>query len=168
MITVKKDPFQPKSIEITVKDGLTTEETITLVSNAVNVKVETQPAADIYLDSKFVGAGNYSGIIAAGVTTFEARKEGYLSDKKDIELSVGEPVIINLTVQPIYGNLDVVSTPIDAKVFLNGQERGITPITLQKLIIGNYELKLEKAGYIPKIKTVTIAENKNTELKRNA
>ncbi|MEI7831181.1 MAG: PEGA domain-containing protein [Prolixibacteraceae bacterium] len=164
LITIKKNFFQPKSIEVIVKDGETTEHTITLASIAANVTISTQPSADIFIDGKFIANGSYQGKIPAGVSTFEARKEGYYPDKKDQDISVGETVSINLAVQPKLGSMDVVSNPMDAKVFLNGQEKGITPLTLQDLTTGDYELKLEKKGFAPIVKTITIAENKTTEV----
>ncbi|MEI7420601.1 MAG: PEGA domain-containing protein [Prolixibacteraceae bacterium] len=164
IITVKKDQFQPKSIEINVKDGETTEETITLISTAVNLTIETQPVADIFIDGKFVSNGKYQGKIQAGLTTFEAKKESYYTDKKDIEVRQGEPLNLILTVQPKQGNVNILSNPIDAKVFLNGQDKGITPLTLQKLLIGSYELKIEKKGYTSSIKNITVEEDKTIEI----
>ena len=88
IITLKKALYQPKSLEIKISDGMTTEQTVSLVSNAVIVKVATQPIADIYIDNNFVGNGIYQGKVPAGVITFEARKEGYNNDKKDLEITV--------------------------------------------------------------------------------
>jgi len=163
-ITVRKDNFQPKSVELLIKDGQLTEDTIALSSTGVYVTLNASNDADIYIDGAVVGRGTYQGQIPAGVSTFEAKKEGYYSDKKDKDLAVGESITINLAVQPIVGSLDVVSSPMDATVFLNGEQKGTTPITLKNLMVGKYELKLEKEGYFGSLNDITITENKTAEV----
>lgn len=134
------------------------------MSNAVLVKIATHPLADIYIDNNFVGNGIFQGKVPAGVATFEARKEGYYNDKKDMEITAGDAVTVNLSVQPKLGSIDIVSNPLDAKVTLNGEEKGITPLTLQNLLIGNYELRIDKKGFVGSKKTIFISENKTTEV----
>lgn len=163
-ITVKKELFQPKSIEITVRDGEISEETMTLNPNFANVTVLAEPNADIYIDGIYKAKNRFQGRIPTGVSTFEAKKGSYYPDKRDKEIAAGEELTINLTVRPILGNIEILSNPIDARIFLNNEEKGTTPITLQKLLVGNYELKLEKKGYKTIIKTIAIAEDKTTEV----
>lgn len=163
-ITLKKELYQPKSIELTLKDGETIEEIITMNPNFANVTITTIPNADIYIDGEFKAKNRYQGRIAGGVITVEARKENYYTDKKDKEIAAGDEVTINLKVQPKMGNIEIVSNPIDAKIFLNNEEKGVTPITLQKQLAGNYELKLEKKGYRTVIKSITIDEGKTTDV----
>ncbi|MEI7830051.1 MAG: PEGA domain-containing protein [Prolixibacteraceae bacterium] len=164
VVTVKKDFFQPKSIKVQVSDGQITEETISMISSVAKVQVETQPSADIYIDGKFVAKNVYEGNISAGVTTFEARKEGYYTDKQDVDIIAGEAKIITLSVRQIVGNIDVVSTPIEAKIYLDGVPKGITPVTLQNVAIGNHEIKMEMAEYETLVKTIEVAENKTIEV----
>ncbi len=166
-ITVKKEMFQPKSLEITIADGQTTLENITLSQNFANLTISTQPEADIFIDGTKKGTGIYKGRLLAGVHTFEGKKDKYYSDKKNRETQIGEEVIINLALIPMQGNLDVVSSPIDAIVSLDGIVKGKTPLTLNKLLIGEYALKLEKSGYGTIIKTIQINEGKTTEVNEN-
>lgn len=164
IITVKKEFFQPKSIKIQISDEQTTEESITLISNVAKVQIETQPKADIYIDEKFVANGVFQGSLPAGVTTFEARKAGWYSDKKDIDILAGETKFITLSVKQMVGSVDVISTPIEAKIYLDGVAKGITPITLPNIAVGNHEIKMEIAGYETLVKTIEILENKTIEL----
>lgn len=163
-ITVKKELYQPKSIELTVKDSELSEETITLDPNFAEVSIIAEPNADIYIDGIYKANNRFQGRIPAGVTTFEAKKQSHYPDKKDKEIIAGEELTINLTVRPIFGILDVVSNPIDATIFLNNEEKGATPMMLQKLLVGNYELKLEKKGYKTVNKSISITEDKTTEV----
>jgi len=163
-ITIKKENYQPKSFELTIKDGDTFERTEKLSSNAANVTITAQNDADIYIDDKYVAKGSYQGVISAGVVTFEAKKEGYYSDKKEKDIAIGETAAIDLSPKPIVGSAEVLSEPIDATVFLNGVEKGTTPLPLKNLMVGKYELRLEKEGYYGSISNLTITENKTTEV----
>jgi uncharacterized protein (TIGR02145 family) len=165
-ITFKKENYQPRSFELTVKDGDVIEKSEKLFSNAANVTITAQNDADIYVDGKYVGKGSYQGVISAGVVTFEAKKEGYYSDKKEKDIAINEVNTINLSPQPMVGSVEVLSEPIDATVFLNGLEKGTTPITLRNLMIGKYELKLEKEGYYASLIDLSILENKIMEVNK--
>lgn len=64
--------------------------------------------------------------------------------------------------QPL-GALRVVSTPAGAKVTVDAQARGVTPLTLTGLSPGRHEVVLESdAGRVHQ--TVTVAANETTEL----
>ena len=47
---------------------------------------------------------------------------------------------------PTSSAIEIASQPSEARVFIDGVDRGLTPITLQ-LPFGTYEIRLEKAGY---------------------
>ncbi len=157
-VTVKMDMYQPKSIEVSISDGQTTIENITLSPNFAKVTIVTQPEADIYLDGIKIGSGSYSARVLAGIHTFEAKKESHYPDKKEREVTLGNDLSVNLTLQPQLGDLEIVSTPIEATVSLNGVEKGTTPITLKKLLVGNYELQLSKEGFSKTVNMITIKE----------
>lgn len=163
-ITVKKDLYQPQNIEAIVTDGGLFEKTIKLTTNASNVTVNAQNDADIFIDGKLVGRALYQGNIPSGVVTFEAKKSGFYTDKKNQDIAVGDSVTINLNPQPIVGRLEILSSPIDAIVYLNGEKKGTTPLPMPNLMIGKYELRLEKDGYFGKLIDITINENKTTEI----
>lgn len=163
-VTVKKEMYQPKSLEVTIVDGQTTTENITLSPNFAKVAIITQPDADIYLDGNKIGTGSYTARVLAGIHTFEAKKESHYSDKKEREVTADNDFTVNLSLQPQLGNVEIVSTPIEATVSLNGIEKGTTPITLKKLLVGNYELQLTKDGFSKIVKTITIIEGQTVEI----
>ncbi|MEW6369024.1 MAG: TonB family protein [Acidobacteriota bacterium] len=50
-------------------------------------------------------------------------------------------------VQPAVGTLELHTTPEGASVFVNGEMRGATPLTLSSLPFGTYNLRFELKGY---------------------
>ena len=163
-LVVKKIMFTPVSKEFTVKDGETTDLRIELKPNFAQVRVEANAGASIYIDDEKKGTGTYTGRLMPGLHTFEARLESYTSDKKQLEVVAGEEKTIRLQALAKTGNLDVTSTPFGATIKLNGMEKGKTPATLKNLLVGTYTLSLEKENHGSVSKTITISENKNTEI----
>jgi hypothetical protein len=51
----------------------------------------------------------------------------------------------------------VDSRPSGARVLLNGRARGTTPLTLDSLAPGDYEVTLQLSGYQPFTTTVTVS-----------
>lgn len=59
---------------------------------------------------------------------------------------------------PVLGTLAVASEPAGASVSLNGEARGVTPLTLSDLALGEYEVKVESKGFQPFTQKVTLAD----------
>ncbi len=51
-------------------------------------------------------------------------------------------------------SLSITSSPNKAEVYLNGNERGETPLSLQLNPAKTYNVKFKKSGYEPEIRTV--------------
>jgi tetratricopeptide (TPR) repeat protein len=49
--------------------------------------------------------------------------------------------------KPKYGNLKVVTTPPGAMIYVDGKQRGVSPVTLSSLRSGEHHLKGAKEGY---------------------
>jgi TonB family protein len=43
-------------------------------------------------------------------------------------------------------------------VSINGESRGVTPLDLQSLLWGNYQVTIDQKGYTPHVETVTLSE----------
>ncbi|MDD1705895.1 MAG: PEGA domain-containing protein [Methanoregulaceae archaeon] len=61
---------------------------------------------------------------------------------------------------PDSGSLNIFSFPSGARVFLGGEQEGVTPLTLSDLEPGTYSLILQEEGYSPFEKNVTIHAGK--------
>ena len=54
------------------------------------------------------------------------------------------------------GRLQVRSRPSSAEVFVNGDRRGVTPLTLSELSPGAYTVRVARAGYAPSEQRITL------------
>ncbi len=59
---------------------------------------------------------------------------------------------------PVLGTLGVESEPAGAAVSLNGEARGVTPLNLSDLALGEYEVKVEAKGFLPFTQKVTLGD----------
>jgi len=57
------------------------------------------------------------------------------------------------------GKLHVESEPAGAAVTLNGEARGVTPLDVADLFLGNHEVKVELKGYAPVTQTIVLSED---------
>jgi len=73
--------------------------------------------------------------------------------------------VIKLTPLPSYATLEVETTPTNAKLYINGEEKGVTPYTVDKLKPGEYEIKITKSGYENYIDKITLKDNENKTMK---
>ena len=148
--------YQPKTKKVTVRDEQTTTIAFNLVPAFANVSVTTQPKAEIVIDNQTKGTGSWNGRLLEGIYTIKAQKEKYHSQSEQLEVIAGKDETLNFTLTGKTGSADIVTNPMDARVYLNGKNKGTSPLTLDDLLIGSYELRLEKKGYGIIKKTLTI------------
>ena len=111
-----------------------------------NVLSETTPCS---ID--MLGCGNYN---------LEVSKDKYYTSTQVIAITKDEETIIDVNLEPITGVLIVKSTPKGADVIIDGENYGKTPLTIDKMLIGEYYLDFEKNGnFLVPTKTILITEN---------
>ena len=73
-------------------------------------------------------------------------KEGYQTIQKEITIRAGNVAQEELRLQAVGGGLIVDSSPPGSEVYVNGQLRGTTPVTLA-LDAGRYTVTVRRTGY---------------------
>ncbi len=164
-IRLQREWYQPISKYVVVKDTQTVEQLVVMQPIFGDVKITAQNKAGIYIDGTYKADGYWEGRLIEGYHTFEAKKDKYHPDKSKIEITAGETRELSLNAQPMFGKVKIVSNPFDATITINGKEYGKTPITLDKMLIGNYSVELSKLGYTTVSKSVEIKENETSEIR---
>jgi len=167
-LTLRQQWYETKKVKITIADGENKTETITLSPTFAKVNIITEPNANIFVDNREVGNGNYNGRLIAGLHTFEARKDKHHNDSKKLELISGTNKELSLHPKPIYGTLKIVSTPFNSdyvvKSNFTDNYTGTTPNTIRKLLVGEYTVSISKTGYASETNTIKIKENETEEI----
>ena len=159
-VTLMKEMFETVTKTVMVRDKNVGEIEIPMKATFANIKVVTDSESDIYIDDTKVGKGTWSGRLGEGEHIVEARKASHRNTVKKINVAAGrnDEVTVSNPV-PIYGILNLNTTPDDAFVYLDGVKIGETPIIKNNVLIGEHKLKFEKPGCAPLEKTVTVIEN---------
>lgn len=163
-IQVIKDNYQPSAQKITISDGETSTVKFTLNPNFSEVIIRTLPDAEIIIDNDSKGTGNWQGRLSLGVHTLEARLDKYKTARKDIEITAGDNQSIDLSPTPLFGSADIISSPSNAIIGVDGKNFGTTPNTIKDLSVGLHNLRLIKQGYSNIDTTFLIAEGNTTEV----
>jgi hypothetical protein len=163
-VQVLKEMYQPQTQKIIIQDGKTTEASLVMKPNYAEVNVAAPAESEVYINNELKGNGPWQGRLNAGIYSVEVRREKHRPAKQDIEVKAGEKRTVNLQPLPIYGSLDVITTPIGASIVIDGKDYGTTPKTISKLLVGDYNVTLSKDGYATIYKKITIVEAKSAEL----
>lgn len=155
-----------KEIELKVADRIPQKVAVDLVADSARVSFSSEPAgADILIN------GSSRGVtplvvdqIPSGVTEVVLQREGYAPYREKLVLKAGESITVEarLTMQP--GALSVVAQPDAARIYLNDEYRGETPLDLEGLAPGEYRVRAERRGFETDARTVRVrAGEKTTE-----
>ena len=157
--------YHPQSGIFTVA-GAKVERAVTLVSDAAKVTLAASDGAEIYVNGKRVGEGRWSGELISGTYIFEARKSGHRTQTLSKEIT-STPTSQSYTLPactPIYGGVDIISTPIMADIAIDGKTVGRTPLKLDNILAGAHTVTISKGGYKSHTQSITVAEDKETTL----
>jgi hypothetical protein len=69
---------------------------------------------------------------------------------------------LNVTLSPKPARLVVTSRPSGARVYVNNERRGDTPLTLPELAPGTYRVRVEQDGYDPLARTLDLVRSSDT------
>ncbi len=127
----------------------------------------TPTGAQVYLDGAYQGVTPLRLVARSGTRTLELTLDGYAPYRTTLRLQPGgrEEVDVTLDRAQRLGMLNVESNPRDAAVYVDGRYVGQTPLTRLDLAPGRYRVEVERSGYTPVTRTVTIAQGRTTNLR---
>jgi hypothetical protein len=156
---VQAPNYLPKTGKVTVDDPNNTKtEVVRLKSDFVEVTLKVDADAEIWVNNEKKGTRTWTGPLGKGTYKIECKKEGYVTTmiSKEITTEMNEQTITLPAPTPIYGSLNVESTPIGATIYIDGKEVGKTPKAFDEILVGWHELKLIKDGYLNYSDTLNI------------
>ena len=152
---------------VDIIDGQQTELDATLDARFATVTINSLPGATIKVNGQEKGRGSYSEEFAEGIYDIEVSLKSHRSVTRQIEVVAKQPQTLTIEPTPIYGMLDIMTNPMYANVTINGKSYGDTPLSIEKMLIGDYEVVLSKEGCATVTKRVTITENNLSTVKES-
>lgn len=149
------DPDHPKTVKVKLK------------SNFAEVTLTVDADAEIWVNNDKKGVRSWTGSLGKGTYKIECKQEGHetsLTTKEITAAMNGQTITLSAPV-PIYGSLNVESTPIGATIYIDGKEIGKTPRYIDEVLIGQRALRLVKEGYEEYSETVSITKGERKQVK---
>ena len=123
------------------------------------------PGAMVYLDGEYKGATplHVRGL-SVGEHLVKIAKFGRKPWIRNIRVGAArERIDVRLADRPT-GVLVVTSEPDGAAVFVDGERKGETPLTVDGVELGEHELRISKQHFTPQDATVEVSEPKRVEV----
>lgn len=94
--------------------------------------------------------------VPKGLATVVFRLAGYEEETRELRLQPGERQTLALRLKGKAARLTVVSTPEQARVFIDDDFQGKTPLTLTTVRPGEHNIRVELDGHAPLVRTVQV------------
>ena len=118
--------------------------------------------AQVFIDGEHAGATPLrTGRIPAGLHQLKLTAgESFKAASNTVVVERGQEKEVKIRLLPVKGSIAVSSDPSGATVYLDGEGKGNTPLFVYGVTVGQYSLKLVKAGCEDWEKQITVEELK--------
>lgn len=126
----------------------------------------TPPGASVFLDGKKIGETPLDKKeLATGIYVLELKLKGYNPFAR--RLGVGENETVRIKPPPLIrrGRLEVSVEPVGAEIFIGGKKMGRSPLVLDDLPYGFYDVVAKKEGWTERSAEVELKDGEKTVLK---
>lgn len=160
-VMVKKKLYDPYVEEMKMADSAYVLLNPKLKENysLAKISVTNSKDAQIYIDGELVGTGQWNGKIEAGRHIIEARKASHKPSEREILVVKNQDLNISMFAPtPIYGKLEVTTTPRGADVYIDGKLAGRSELNLQNILVGGHVVDIKKKGFRAETRNITVEE----------
>ena len=150
---------RPQQVEATLKAPAPVRILARLVPSSASLRVTSSPeGATVSINGAPRGTTplELDGI-PEGEPTLEVTLAGHTPFRTQVRLTAGESIAVNAPLDPLPARLRVESIPAGARVYLDQEFKGETPLSLEGLAPGEHRLRAELAGHDPAARTISIA-----------
>lgn len=147
-----------KETELKVQQREPIKSMTTLVPSTATFEVTSDPpGASVALDG---ASGGLTPVtlerVASGEHRLRVQLDGHAPFEQSFSAEPGQRATIDARLEPLPARLSVVSVPPGARLYVDNQRRGDTPVTLEGLKPGAYRLRAELPGFATVGRTVTL------------
>ena len=166
-VKITKRLYKTYEGKVTITDGETSVLKPVMTPDFSVTTLTTTSDAEIWLDDKLLGYGQWKGPLEIGEYVIHVRKAGHEPRSQQIKIeSITTPHEFTLpSPVPIYGEIDVTSTPSGATIKLDGQPvASTTPYHINNVIIGDHTVSVEKDGYQTYTQKVSVTKGQTSNV----
>ncbi|MBO6026489.1 MAG: SUMF1/EgtB/PvdO family nonheme iron enzyme [Bacteroidales bacterium] len=141
--------------------------TVTLKPDFAEITLKVDSDAEIWVNNEKKGVRTWTGPLGKGDYRIECKKAGHettmVSQTITKEMN-GKTITLPAPI-PVYGSLMIESSPNFCKLYIDGNDMGTTPKSINEMLIGEHEIKLIKEGYAEYTGTVTVSQGERKQVK---
>jgi hypothetical protein len=148
-VKLEVNGFQPKEVELNAVDRTPLKLSVSLSSDSASLNINSRPSgAEVLLNGISKGVTPISvDRIPAGNVTLEIRSEGCNPYKQMLTLAAGQSENITAVLDELPSTLEVNSIPDGARIYVDNEFRGTTPLKINDLQPATYRVRAELRGY---------------------
>ena len=164
-VKIARKAFESYTATVTVNDGETTFISTDLKSKGFEITLKVDADAEIWVNDEFKGFRVWTGPMVSGTYKLECKQVGCetaMTIKDITEAMAGQTLMLSSPV-PVYGSLEVKSDP-NGVLYIDGENKGTTPKSFDKVLTGPHEIRLTRDGYEDHIETVTIIKGERMKM----
>jgi hypothetical protein len=157
---LQMDGFDTKEIQFQVEDRIPKALDVDLISNSGVLVVQTSPSgATVFVDGRNEGTTPLSlDRIGRGERDISIQLDGYEPMRRTVMIEPAATTRAEFDLTPLPGGLNVLTMPEDARVYLDGELVGNSPLRLTDIEPGTYLVRVEARGHADASRTVRIGE----------
>ena len=122
------------------------------------VIIRTVPeGARVFINGNQSGISPYSAALDAGIHKVRVEREGFNPQEMRLKVESGKTRTITLRLDTRPGSLRISSDPSGADVFIDDKKFGATPLFVEAIHPGNYQIRLVHPGHDDLLKIVSVA-----------
>ncbi|MDE6468043.1 MAG: PEGA domain-containing protein, partial [Muribaculaceae bacterium] len=130
---------------------------VRLRASAPDVKISLREATS----DRVLGTGEWTGDLDAGSYTVISSAPGHRESTHNFEVVSGSR---NLTVDlpaptPVYGSVNVSSSPMGARIKIDGKDSGSTPMMVGNVLVGKHSIEISAPGKELYTASIEVREN---------
>ncbi|RLF79384.1 hypothetical protein DRN44_08975, partial [Thermococci archaeon] len=163
-IKVTKQNYMDYTTTVTLEEGKTKKVSVSLVPAGYLTVYSTPASADVYIDGDYIGTTpieNYK--LPVGPYSLKVTKVGYNDYTSTVTIEAGKTEVVNVELVMKTATLVVSSTPSGASVYIGGEYKGQTPLTLN-VPPGTYTVEIRKTDYKPHTETITLQAGEERQI----
>lgn len=169
-ICIEHPNYLPKEETVAIVGGETSSIFIKLAPNLGVLYISELEGTNIVVISEDEKTPIAKGTTPAkielppGIYTVTLSKgDAYEPTTKQVFIQAGkETKLENIRLSPKFGTLEIFAEPSGANVLIDGKPMGETPLSLTKVIPGEYQVHIVYPNYLPGEKIVTVVNGSNT------
>lgn len=163
-VKVTAPGYFDKEVELKITDRIPVKHQVDLVADSASIEFTSEPTgANVLINGSSRGV---TPLLVEAIPSGEAeiivQLTGYSPYREKLMLKAGDKVRVEPRLAMNPGSLLVVAQPEAARIYINNEFRGETPVNLENLAPGEYRLRAERRGYETDARTVQIRAGEAT------